>query len=141
MERQRRILVVDDDPDILEAIKLVLTANEYQVTTSTNAEEGLQRARTEKPDLILLDVMMPEGTEGFEFVWELRADQDPIVKNTPIIVLTAIHGTTELRFYPNQSDTTYKEGEYLPVQGFIDKPVEPRALIAQIEKFARGSRA
>lgn len=134
MDRQRRILVVDDDPDIVESIKLVLAANNFHVTTAGNAEDGLARARADRPDLILLDVMMPEGTEGFEFVWELRADSDAAVNNTPIVVLTAIHDTTELRFYPEQSDSTYKEGEYLPVQGFIDKPVEPRSLLAKIDK-------
>ena len=139
MEKQRRILVVDDDPDIVESIKLVLAANSYLVTTAACAEDGLTLARTDKPDLILLDVMMPEGTEGFEFVWELRSDSDTAVKNIPIVLLTAIHDTTELRFYPNQSDGSYKEGEYLPVQGFIDKPVEPRTLVAQIDKVLHAS--
>lgn len=141
MEKQRKILVVDDDPDIVESIKLVLAANSYQVSTAGSAEDGLARARAEKPDLIFLDVMMPEGTEGFEFVWDLRADSDTEVKSTPIVVLTAIYDTTELRFYPNQSDSTYKEGEYLPVQGFIDKPIEPRALVTQIDKVLHASRS
>lgn len=141
MERQRKILVVDDDPDIVESIKLVLEANSYEVITSGDAEDGLARARSDKPDLILLDIMMPEGTEGFQFVWDLRADRDPAVKAIPIVVLTAIHSSTELRFYPDQSDTTYKEGEYLPVQGFIDKPVEPRALLMQIDKVLKGVQA
>lgn len=134
MERQRKILVIDDDPDIVESIELVLKANSYQVATAGSAEEGLAKTRAEKPDLILLDIMMPEGIEGFQFVWDLRADSDPAVRNTPIMVLTAIHSTTELRFYPEQSDTTYKEGEYLPVQGFIDKPVEPRELLSRLKK-------
>ena len=141
MERQRKILVVDDDPDIVESIKLVLEANSYGVITSGDAEDGLARARSEKPDLILLDIMMPEGTEGFQFVWDLRADRDPAVRAIPSVVLTAIHSSTELRFYPDQSDTTYKEGEYLPVQGFIDKPVEPRALLTQIDKVLKGVQA
>jgi len=135
MDRQRKILVVDDDPDIVESIKMVLEANSFKVATGGSAEEGLALARSEKPDLMLLDVMMPTGTEGFEVVWELRADPDPAIKNIPIVMLTAIHGTTELRFYPEESDTTYQAGEYLPVQGFIDKPVEPRALLSQIDKL------
>lgn len=134
MGKQTRILVVDDDPDIVEAIKLVLAANSFQVSTSYSAEDGIAKARAEKPDLILLDVMMPDGTEGFEFVWELRADADPGVKKTPIVLLTSIHQTTELRFYPNQSDTTYRPGEYLPVQGFLDKPVQPASLVTKINQ-------
>ena len=140
MEMQRRILVVDDDPDMVDSIRLVLEANSYRVITSSSAEEGLARARLEKPDAILLDIMMPNGTEGFQFVWELRADKDPKVKATPVLVLTAIHSTTELRFYPDQSDGTYKAGEYFPVQGFIDKPVEPRTLIAQLDKVLQEAR-
>lgn len=137
MDRQHKILVVDDDPDIVESIKMVLEANSYRVMTGGSAEEGMARLREEKPDLILLDVMMPEGTEGFEFVWELRSQSNPRIKDIPIIMLTAIHGTTELRFYPEEADATYKAGEYLPVQGFIDKPVEPRALLAQIDRVLR----
>ncbi len=141
MDRRRSVLVVDDDPDIVESIKLVLNANSFQVSTSENTEDGLARARSEKPDLILLDVMIPQGTEGFEFVWDLRADRDPTVKKIPIILLTALHDTTELRFYPDQSDTTYAAGEYLPVQGFIDKPIEPRSLVEKINKALQAAQA
>lgn len=135
MDGPRKILIVDDDPDIVDSIKMVLEANSYEVISGSSAEEGMALLREKKPDLVLLDVMMPTGTEGFEFVWELRSDPNPRIKNIPIVMLTAIHGTTELRFYPEETDTTYKAGEYLPVQGFIDKPVEPRSLITQIEKL------
>jgi CheY-like chemotaxis protein len=94
----------------------------------------LERARSERPDLILLDVMMPSGTEGFHFVWDLRKDPDEQVRDTPIIVLTAIHGTTRLRFYPDQTDTEYGAGEFLPVQAFLDKPASSEQLKAKISE-------
>lgn len=139
MSGSSKILVVDDDPDIVDSIKMVLEANAYKVATGSSAREGMARLREDRPDLILLDVMMPNGTEGFEFVWELRSDPNPGIKDIPIIMLTAIHGTTELRFYPEEADSIYQAGEYLPVQGFIDKPVEPRSLLIQIDKALRKS--
>lgn len=65
-------------------------------------------------------------------MWKLRSQYPDPIKDTPILVLTAIHSTTELRFYPDQSDGTYEPGEFLPVQGFIDKPVEPASLLQRI---------
>ena len=134
MADSAKILVVDDDPDIVESIRLVLESAGYQVESASTIEEGFEKVESWRPDLILLDIMMPDGTEGFHFVWKLRNQYPDEVKDTPILVLSAIHSTTRLRFYPEQSDGTYEPGEYLPVQGFIDKPVEPSTLLKEIEK-------
>ena len=139
MADSAKILVVDDDPDVVEATQLVLEAKGYQVVTAASAEEGLAQAAAERPDLILLDVMMPEGTEGFHFVWTLRRDEDPQLRDTPIIILSGIHDRTKLRFYPDQSDGTYGPYEYLPVQEFLDKPVAPAELVEAVNSLvARG---
>ncbi len=132
MANKATILVVDDDPDIVEALTLVLKSESYQVEAATNAEEALEKVTAARPDLILLDVMMPDGTEGFQFVWKLRNEYPEDLAQTPIIVLTAIHDTTRLRFYPERGDGTYEPGEYLPVQGFIDKPADPSELLKQV---------
>jgi len=129
-----KILVVDDDPDIVESMRLVLESKGHEVDTAGSKEEAAERTLAFRPQLVLLDVMMPEGTEGFHFVWELRNRMAEDVRNTPIIILTAIHGTTSLRFYPDETDGTYAPGEYLPVQGFIDKPAEPAALLAKVDE-------
>lgn len=134
MKRRGKILIVEDDMDFAESISMILEDGGFEMSLASSLEEGLEKAKTEKPDLILLDIMMPTGTEGFHFVWKLRKDEDPKVKNIPIIVISAIHGTTELRFYPTEGDTEYGPGEYLPVQDFIDKPVSPSDLMAKIEK-------
>jgi CheY-like chemotaxis protein len=81
--------------------------------------------------------MMPEATEGFHFVWKLRQKPDDYSRTVPIIVLSAIHGTTDLRFYPDSGDGTYAAGEYLPVQDFVDKPVEPARLVERIRLALR----
>ena len=129
---RKRILVVDDDPDIVESLKIVLESADFDVDTAATISDGLAQVESKQPDLILLDIMMPHGTEGFHFVWKLRSQYPDSIKDTPILVLTAIHSTTELRFYPDQSDGTYEPGEFLPVQGFIDKPAEPASLLRKI---------
>ncbi len=133
-----KILVVDDDPDIVEAMRLVLEGKDHEVDTAGSAEEAAERVVAFKPDLVLLDIMMPEGTEGFQFVWKLRNHMPPEVKDTPIVVLSAIHSKVDLRFYPEESDGTYEAGEYLPVQGFIDKPAAPHELLTKVSDVLAG---
>ena len=140
MAENAKILVVDDDPDIVESLRLVLESAGYEVESASTIQEGFEKVESWRPDLILLDIMMPDGTEGFHFVWKLRNQYPDEVKDTPILVLSAIHSTTRLRFYPEQSDGTYEPGEYLPVQGFIDKPVEPSTLLKEIEKVLSESK-
>ena len=128
----KRILVVDDDPDIVESVKMVLGSAGYDVDTAGSPQEALSRIESQPPHLILLDIMMPDGTEGFHLVWRLRNEYQDARKDIPILVLSAIHSVTQLRFYPDQSDGTYAPGEFLPVQGFMDKPVEPSVLLRKI---------
>jgi len=137
MEAQSKILIVDDDPDIVESMRIVLENHGYSVISASSAEEGSEKVASERPNLIILDVMMPEGTEGFHFVWKLRQDKDPQLRDLPILVVTAIHGTTKLRLYPDQEDTTYGPGEYLPVQGFVDKPIQPADLVAKVKELLK----
>jgi CheY-like chemotaxis protein len=84
--------------------------------------------------------MMPTATEGFHFVWKLRNLEGDYFRTVPVIMLTAIHQRTELRFYPDSGDGTYKAGEYLPVQDFVDKPVDPKDLLARVERVLFASR-
>jgi CheY-like chemotaxis protein len=130
----KKVLVVEDDPDAAETLQIVLEDEGFAVSTAASSEEGLQKARTEKPDLVLLDIMMPSGTEGFHFVWELRKDADEKCRNIPIIVLTAIHDKTWVRFYPDKTDPVYQPSEYLPVQGFLDKPASSEQIVSKIEQ-------
>ncbi len=134
MATQAKVLVVDDDPDMVESIRLILENANYEVASAESVEEGLEQVKAVEPDLILLDIMMPEGTEGFHFVWQLRNEFPAELAETPIVVLTAIHDHTKLRLYPEQSDGTYAAGEFLPVQGFIDKPVTPVQLVDTVRE-------
>jgi CheY-like chemotaxis protein len=127
---KKRILLVDDDPDVRLSLRLPLEAAGYVVSEASSPTEGRAAVKNETPDLIILDVMMDSATAGFQFALELHSE-DPqsemkAFKDIPIIMLTAIHGTTPLRFSPDQ--------DYLPVQVFLEKPVEPDVLLSTVKK-------
>ena len=126
-----RILVVDDDPDLVEVIRLTLEANDYQVFSAASGSEGLEKIKDIHPDLIILDVMMDYTTEGFQVSLQLRSpdpksEYAPYSK-IPILMLTALHSTTSLRFAPDK--------DFLPVDDFVEKPLEPSALVHKVEKL------
>jgi CheY-like chemotaxis protein len=132
MSEPAKILVVDDDHDLVTTLRLILAAAGYRVISAPEAAPGLARAVGERPDLILLDVMMPNATEGLHFVWKLRRREEPYFQTVPIVVLSAIHETTDLRFYPDSGDGTYRAGEFLPIQDFVDKPVDAARLLERV---------
>ncbi len=124
-----KILIIDDDPDIVLAVRLCLEAAGHEVIEAANGTDGLEKIKGEKPDLIILDVMMDTTTEGFQLTLKLRSP-DPTSEyaaysKIPILMLTAIHSTTPLRFGPDE--------DYLPVEAFIDKPIDPDALTQKVE--------
>ena len=124
-----KILVIDDDPDLVEVVRLVLEASGYQVFSAINGTRGLEMVKEVDPDVIVLDVMMDYTTEGFQVTLALRspdpASEFVAYRDTPILMLTAIHSTTPLRFTP--------EEDYLPVDDFVEKPIEPEDLVAKVE--------
>lgn len=133
-----KILVVEDDRDMAEAIRLTLENAGYQVVNAYDQQEAWQKVNVEKPDLIVPDIMMPTGTEGFQFFWKLRSPQTAkSIRNVPIIVVSSLHSTTELRFYPDQYDASYGPGDFLPVQEFLDKPIDPEKLIEAVRRVLK----
>jgi CheY-like chemotaxis protein len=134
MAKREKILLVDDDVDLVDALRLVLENNGYTVVVAQDAESGLTKADAERPDLILLDVMMPDSTEGFGYIWKLRQRGEPYFQNVPIIMLTAIQERTGLLFYPESAEGTFKAGERVPVQEFLDKPIDPARLLKSVQE-------
>jgi len=124
MAGEKTILVVDDDPDIVETTKMVLESAGYQVETATNGTEGLRKAREVHPDAIVLDVMMDRESEGFHVSYELKKGED--TKDIPILVLSAIGKKSGFDFDPES------DGDYLPVDAYMEKPLEPKALVDKI---------
>jgi DNA-binding response OmpR family regulator len=126
----QKILIIDDDPDVVMAIRMPLESAGYEVQDAHSQESGLVAVDEFQPDLIVLDVMMETHTAGFQMAQKLHgptADEEH--KNIPILMVTAVHQTTPLRFGPDD--------DYLPVEGFIDKPIDPRALLGEIEKLLK----
>ncbi|MHC4475466.1 MAG: response regulator [Planctomycetota bacterium] len=123
-----KILIVDDDRDLTEALKSALENERYAVATAVDRAEGMERIRVEKPDLIILDVMMSTWHDGFEMSRELK--KDPQLKDIPVLMLTGVKERTGIGFKSTAGDP-----DWLPVDGFLDKPVEPQVLIDEVRKL------
>ena len=124
---KKYILVIDDDPDVVEVVKTVLKAAGYAVDSAFDGDSGLAKMRVKKPDMVILDVMMRKKTEGFHVSYTTK--NDPALAKTPILMLTAIGEKSGMKFSPD------KDGEYLPVEEFVEKPIEPRDLLARVQRL------
>ena len=125
MTEKTKILLIDDDPDFVEATKLVLESKPYEVITAANGNEGLSKAKKERPKLIILDIIMPVK-DGFNAAEEFK--KDPELKKIPIIMLTS--------FSQKMDATTYSKSQALTLdaEDYIDKPVDPEELLKRVEK-------
>lgn len=122
-----KILVIDDDPDFVLAVRMPLEAADFEVEEAATAEEGIEKILSVQPDLVILDVMMPTGYEGFETARAIREEHG--LKELPIVMLTSLHEKRQVpyRFAPDEN--------YLPVDVFLDKPIEPDALVDTINEL------
>ena len=125
---QGKILIIDDDPDITEAMRVVLENKGYEVASARDSREGMEQVKGNKPDLIILDVMMNTSQEGFGFSRDLK--KDPDYKNIPILMLTAVTEKTGIDFKSAVGDETW-----LPVDEFLDKPVRPDVLLEKVSNL------
>jgi len=133
-----RILLVDDDPGTLRVLQTALEAAGHDVRTADGLDCALELAPLHAPELMVVDVMVPNGTEYFDLVWKIRQSPLNELRNVPVILASSIHEHTELRFYPEHSDGTYKPGDLLPIQGWLEKPVRPAELLAAVEAALGG---
>jgi DNA-binding response OmpR family regulator len=116
------IAIIDDDPDILDASSLVLTSKGYDVVTASSFEDGYKLVKEQKPDLIILDVMLSEPDDGFFLAQKFRREQIDI----PIIMYTSVSKALGLEF---------AAGEIVPVDEFVEKPISPETLVEKVEKL------
>lgn len=128
--KEAKVLIIDDDPDIVEAMKVVLESKQYQVAVARSGEEGLKKIKCDRPDLVILDVMMETGDKGFDVARALK--KDPAYRDTPILMLTAIKEKTGLDFRNEAGDE-----DWLPVDAYCDKPLNPDELISKVETLLR----
>jgi two-component system, OmpR family, alkaline phosphatase synthesis response regulator PhoP len=121
MKPTAKLLIVDDDADLIQVMKMTLESKDYEVITAYNGNEGIEKAKKEKPDLVVLDILMPES-DGFAFADKFS--KDPSLAKTPVIALTSF------------SDSL---GQPFPfeVTEYVMKPIKPRDLVAKIEGYLK----
>lgn len=121
-----RILIIDDDPQFVEMTKAILETEQYTVGCAYDAAEGFARLEEEVPDVIILDIMMGKGAEGFIFARKMR--KDPRFTKIPILMLTSMREQTGFDFPGERIHP-----KFLPVDEYVEKPIEPHVLLEKIE--------
>ncbi len=129
MDKRNKILLIDDDIDFVEATKTVLESEPYDVIVAYEGEEGLQKAKEENPDLILLDVIMPVK-DGFTAAEQLK--KDPQLSKIPVLMLTAFSSKVQETSIPRSRGFT------LEAEDYIEKPVTPAELLAKVKQYLKG---
>ena len=130
-KHKKKILVIDDDPDFRDAVTPILETALYDVVNASNSEEGKEKIFSEKPDLILLDIMMDSLFDGFSLCHAIKTSKEyKEFKNTPIIFVSAVKEKTGSRF-----QFKGEEQGLIGPDDYIDKPVKPDDLLAHIERL------
>jgi len=132
MKENAAILVVDDDPDIRDALAIILKGHDYIVHTASNGKEAIEALEQKKPDLMILDIMMATETEGFDLAYDLR--ENPEFANLPIILLTSF---LEKVREEGPGDFAYILGEQWPAQWLLEKPLDTKKLLDKIEDILK----
>jgi len=128
MSAPAKILIVDDDPDLVASLRVLLEARSYEVISASSREEGMKTAKEEQPDLIILDVMMSMLSDGFEMSRYLK--MDPQCSQIPILMLTGFREETGSDFSKDAGDE-----HWLPVEAFMHKPFQGDELIERVEEL------
>lgn len=125
-----KILIIDDDIDFVNATKMILETKAYETLVAYDKDAGMKIIESERPDLIILDVMMKRLSDGFKLCYQLK--HNPKYKNIPVIIVTAVTQETGLRFSPKT------DGEYLEAEDLISKPIKPDDLLNKVENLLKG---
>ena len=128
MKDKAKILLVDDDQDFVEATKLVLESKPYEVIVAYNGDEGLAKARRDRPDLIILDIIMPVK-DGFNAAEELKKDSD--LSKIPVLMLTSFSQRV------GETSLSVSQGLTLDTEDYVDKPVSPEELLRRVERLLK----
>jgi DNA-binding response OmpR family regulator len=131
MPKQTKILVIDDDPDVHAVVKKILEPKSYEVVSAYDGTEGLSKVVEERPDLIILDVIMP-GKHGFDVCHELKTDEKyHFFSNIPVLMLTV---------YPEDREKMHlsmREGMMMEAEDYLQKPIVPEELAKRIEELLK----
>lgn len=128
MAPKAKVLVVEDNIDEAKLVKMILEPEGYEVVTALNGKEGWEKVGEEKPDLIILDIMMPE-LDGFAFCSRLRSNRD--YQDIPVVLVTAVAKHIQETRYPLDGIMRADADEYL------EKPIKPETLLETISKLLK----
>jgi len=126
MGKKAKILLVDDDVDFVESTKIVLESGPYEVIVAYQGDEGLQKAKTENPDLVLLDIIMPVK-DGFTAAEQFKSD--PELSKIPVLMLTSYSSKGSGTAIPRSRGFTLEADDY------IEKPITPNELLAKVKEY------
>ncbi len=122
---RKKILIIDDDPSFLEICSAILEASDYQVDTASSSKEGLEKLVSQRPDLLLLDIMMATMDEGLNFATSMRQRED--LHKIPIMIVSAQPDAE--KGYPRSVD---KEMDWISAEMFMEKPINPQDLLHNV---------
>ncbi len=120
-----KILVVDDDPDFVFVCRTVLEKEGYEVLEAANGRLALETMRKDRPDLVLLDVMMSTTLEGVDVSKEMESD--PELKDVPVVMVSSIATTEHAAEFPDD--------EAIPIEAWISKPIQPAVLLRIVKRY------
>ena len=124
-------MIIDDDRDIIDNIRMILEANDYTVVAKMNTDNIVADIEAENPDVVLLDIVFPEDAQaGFKAAREIALQEN--LKSIPILILSAVNQLNNLGFSFTENDIS---PNFMPVSGFIEKPVRPDELLDKIGSF------
>ena len=126
-----KILVIDDDPDLVEALKIILETGSYRVVCAFDGREGLKKVKEENPDLIILDLLLPKE-DGDVLCRQLK--RNPRYTDIPILVLTAVAEEVNIKVFPKHKLSS------LPADDYVHKPIQPQALLDRVKKLLARSK-
>lgn len=130
MNLRKRLLIIDDDPDFVEAVKSILVGADYDVDVAYNPKDGFQALQSKPYDLLLLDIMMGRGAEGVMLARKMR--KDPKLREMPVLIITGIREQIAFLF-PGQP----VHPGFMPVDELMEKPVEPQLLLEKVSTLLK----
>ena len=122
----KKIMIIDDDIDLVEAMRITLESGGYEVIDAQEGNKGYEMLKSEQPDLLILDVMMGTQDEGFQLAYQIRSAAE--TSDIPIVMVTAVGAQTGFEFDPA------KDENFLPVDEYLEKPVNPQALLDSVKR-------
>ncbi len=134
MSEQKRVLIIDDDPDFVEGIKAILDGADYETDVQYNPKDGWVALKSKGYDILLLDIMMGRGAEGVMMARKIR--KDPALRDMPVLIITGIREQIAFLF-PGQA----VHPGFVPVDELIEKPVEPAVLLEKVSSLLEAAEA